>query len=704
MTQYIGYDLGDGDTLVSFRRKGSDVENALMPGLTSGQKGGPIPTVLAIHEDGTVNIGKTAIETATPQDFAEISVNFKRRPSTLTKDEYNAFRDRVVRFTDALFLHEEFFKNTIDPDDSQLELRLGYPTLWNAEDVARYQKILKSCGFMEKYRKKGINVSLGLEKESRAAMLNIVNRNDVATGSKNANVKIENGSYVVVFDFGSSTTDVTVLKRDGDYSVVPRDYGDCNLGARLIDRGIYRLIMEQLDSKLQEQHRGCAYLTSQSVYMCRGAKERYFTASPTERAKIDWESSLPSRRVFPLGMYFDGALVHQATTIQWPDELGGQSYKDAVRKLFTDVAKSMKAEGLKPSLIILTGGASRMDFVQTLCQEAFSNTTIFLDFEPSSCISRGLVWTATIGEKVKRFEERVRQFCESSEIGKIIDEESPKLADEIAQYIRDKTLEIMEREIFRWRNGYTSTLNRMEREIKSSVESFLNGKECEQKIENITAHWFSERVIWRIDQKITGICSDFGVVYQNQLRKYVEAVQRGVNRIVVGGIAVDLSPAVAGAIQEVFLKFVPILIVVLMPIIISVIFPLIMAIISGITTIIAGIIFFLLGTVIPGGWGIIAAVVGVGLVVLTMKGWQAAKEAFMDNVKDFNLPQLVRNAVGDGKIRSELNGKKSEIYSKIASGIKNNSRFRSELRKNVASAAGKIVQEVTKQITFDLNR
>ena len=80
------------------------------------------------------------------------------------------------------------------------------------------------------------------------------------------------------------------------------------------------------------------------------------------------------------------------------------------------------------------------------------------------------------------------------------------------------------------------------------------------------------------------------------------------------------------------------------------------------------------------------------------------KEAFMDNVKDFNLPQFVRNAVGDGKIRSELNGKKSEIYSKIASGIKNNSRFRSELRKNVASAAGKIVQEVTKQITFDLNR
>lgn len=128
MTQYIGYDLGDGDTLVSYRRSaGEGIKDAFMPGHNSEQQGKPIPTLLAVAEDGDISIGAGAISLTTIQTLSELAVNFKRRPSMLRKEEYNAFKDRVVRFTDALFLHTEFFEKTIDPADSEFFLRLGYP-------------------------------------------------------------------------------------------------------------------------------------------------------------------------------------------------------------------------------------------------------------------------------------------------------------------------------------------------------------------------------------------------------------------------------------------------------------------------------------------------------------------------------------------------------------------------------------------------
>lgn len=707
MTQYIGYDLGDGDTLVSYRRNaGEGIKDAHMPGRTAEQQGTPIPTLLAVDKDGATTIGKAALDLDRNKtgggNLVELAVNFKRRPSTLGKDEYRVFKDRVVRFTDALFLHTEFFEKTIDPADSEFFLRLGYPTLWNDEDVERYREILESCGFIEEYRKKGINVSVGLEKESRAAMLNIVNRTEAGTASKE-NVKIENGSYIVVFDFGSSTTDVTVLQREGEYKVVPWDYGDCNLGARLIDRGIYDLVLEKLDSKTQQGLKNDDYLKSKSVYMCREAKERYFGYTDKERANVDWENALQAPKIFPLGWYFNGAMVHDAAALKRP-ELEGVSYKDAVRKLFTGVAKSMKEKGAQPSLIILTGGASRMDFVKRLCEETFAKTKIYLDDAPSSCISRGLVYTATIAEKVAKFEKRMKEFCASSKIGAIIDDEMSALTSELAAHIGREALDIIEKKLYAWRDSRISTLSKMEKEIKSSVENYLNGSECRLKIKRITEDWYSERVIRRINREIEKICNEFDIVYQNQLLAYVKGVQCGMNNITISGTTVKMEPAVAGAIQELFLTVMPLVLIVLMPIIGPTVVSVVVGIVSAITTIIAGLIFTLLGTVIPGGWAMIAAIVCVGMGVLLFAGWEALKDQFMIEVKEFNLPAVVRNRVSNDKIRSELAEQRSKINDEISYKIRNDSRFRSELKDKISSASSKIVEAVAKQITFDLSR
>ncbi len=426
MTQYIGYDLGDGDALVSYRRNdGYEViMNARMPGHTAEQQGTPMPALLSVGKYGATTIGKVAVFGS--GNLVELFVNSQRRPAAMKKEEYRAFKTGVVKFTDALFLHKEFFEKTIDPADSRLVLYISRPTLWNEEDVARYQEILESCSFIEVYRKRGINVEVRLEEKARAVVLNIVKRQT----AYEANVQFDDGAYAVVFNFGASTTDVTVLQREGEYKVVPWDYGDCNLGARLIDRGIYNLVLEKLDSKTQQYLKNDDFLKSKSVYICREAKERYFGYTDKERANVDWENALQAPRFFPLGWHFDGSTVREALATQWP-ELGGLSYKDAVRKLFTDVAKSMKEKGAQPSPIILTGGAAQMDFVHTLAREAFANATVW--GAPSSCVARGLAYAAMIDEKVKRFEERVRKVCEFAEIGKIVEATAKQIAFDLSR-------------------------------------------------------------------------------------------------------------------------------------------------------------------------------------------------------------------------------------------------------------------------------
>lgn len=300
-------------------------------------------------------------------------------------------------------------------------------------------------------------------------------------------------------------------------------------------------------------------------------------------------------------------------------------------------------------------------------------------------------------EKVKKFKSEVEAFCED-EIGKIIDDEAPNLADEIAKYIRDKALEIMEREIVRWQNGGILTLNHMELEIKNSIEVFFNGDEYKKKIENIATSWFWEQVVSRIEQKIAGICSKFDIVYQNLFVKYMEAARRVGNKITDGKPTSDISPMGEDAIQELFLKFDALLPAVLTTIISKK--SSLIVVISYISAIIAHIIFGVLGAV-PAAWSLITAIVAMRFPPWL---WNVRKDEVIAMIQEFNFPQNVRNCVRVDRIRRELNDKKSEIYDEIYSGIKKNEQICCELRGNVASSAGKIVQEVTKQITFDLNR
>jgi len=423
--------------------------------------------------------------------------------------------------------------------------------------------------------------------------------------------------------------------------------------------------------------------------MCREAKERYFGYTDKERANVDWENALQAPKIFPLGWYFNGAMVHDAAALKRP-ELEGVSYQDAVRKLFTSVAKSMKEKGAQPSLIILTGGASRMDFVKRLCEETFAKTKIYLDDAPSSCISRGLVYTATIAEKVAKFEKRVKEFCASSKIASIIDDETSALVNEIAAYIGREALDIIEKKLYAWRDSRISTLSKMESEIESSVKNFLDGWDCKRKVIRITEDWYSERVIRRINRELEKICNDFDIVYRNELVNRVKGVPCGMNNIKISGTTVEMETAVAGAIQELFLVIAPIVLLVLAPIIIAIVGA------------ISGVILATLVAMGPLGLPIIAAIacVGVGALLFGLD----IKAEFMRKVKTYDLPAIVRNRIGDSKIRSELNAQKSKINSEISYKIRNDSKFRSVLKDKISSAASGVVQDVAKQITFDLSR
>lgn len=722
---YVGYDLGDGETitdLVTLESGKSTAktvfDNMTMPDtVTPGQA---MPTIFAFSGDGDVIFSQTI--SADPEAVRNIVVNFKRCPSDLLKGgvsmpvaeqidlvkkcsdwpdaslwaggnspEMLDFKNSVIAFTNAVFKDENYVNRlkSAAQNSDEIVFCVGHPTNWTALDIAIYELILKNSVLgLGKYE--GKKSSIIMEAESRAAFL--YSKDVEAFG------RLPKGSSVLLIDVGSSTIDITAMTASSNNHQY--NSGSNYLGARSIDFMIKNWYLEKIKqqpanwSMYQSLVKTNPTISNALTLSCRKAKEQLYS-SPTGMAVINF-GLFPGVRLVAkdLDAIIESTPISDIlrNTIHLSDQEYTLMGKKSWKKLFKDFLNEKKAEmtkqGINIGCVILTGSASRMPFVPKIVREVFnevSSDSLKYDMDPSRTISKGLALVGPSDEKSKAFQNDLNQLV-NKKLDNIIEANIPALGQEMGTVISDILTPKMKQHIRDWKNGDIATLDAMNAKIRADCTE----KKLTALLSNNEAYlsavrgWLKDKVGRDIAVELKELCDKYGVrdISIDDLNIM------SLPKISLGDIPLDPLD---------FMNTISAVVAIISGIVayasIATIMAVIVVVLSFISESLATALFVALVGMGPVGWGILAGVVGLTVAALVSGGFDAVKEGFKDKVMGWNLPKIARQTMTDEKVNKSFKDAKlskqiedafkdekvkNDIVSKISANLKGQIEERAE--------------------------
>ncbi|MCB6994035.1 molecular chaperone HscC [bacterium 210820-DFI.6.37] len=349
----IGIDLGTTNSLVSFYgEKGPRIiPNRLGERLT--------PSAVAINEDGTILVGKTAREKAASRPEMAASF-FKRGMGT----------EKVFSLGDRRFSAEELSSFVLRALKEDAESWLGCPVTEAIISVPAYfndiqRKATKRAGELA-----GLTVERIINEPTAAAMAyGLHNRTD--------------HTKFLVFDLGGGTFDISVLERYGSIMEVRAVAGDNFVGGEDFTRVLQGMMLQK--HGLEE-----ASLTE---------KERGYLKRQAEKCKLGFsESGVSSMKCTAGGRTFE-------------TEFSLEEYEEncqlLLAKLRRPIERSLKDAQLRLAdidEIVLVGGATRLPVVRKFAGRIFGRIPS-TEVDPDEAIAVG----AAIQCAMKERNEAVRE-------------------------------------------------------------------------------------------------------------------------------------------------------------------------------------------------------------------------------------------------------------------------------------------------------
>lgn len=392
----IGFDLGDGELSAAYwnlREQGFTKPIDLKFDINENTK---VVSALFVNSNKKVIGGTLGSMTGLSDAEGQLFLNFKVPPARLLDGElYEGTRvSKLALMRNLLFYHlSKIFENNKLNFEGKGLLVIGCPSspewLDNNMDV-EYAKTLQE-GLARLKR----DFTVVVIPESRASLMKVYkeNVNDI-------HVKVENG--IIVVDHGSSTLDVTVIdfanNHQSDFSIP--------LGAKLIERKIREVVLRDRRRRVNELLAPDFQLMS-----IRNGKEAHY-AHPESSPKVVLEFTDESMlKAILSGELFNRTTHEERVRYSTEEEpLVEGPWSDLHVEFLTNTARRC---GITPSeyngTILMTGGASRMQFVRDNAAKVFPKATIVCDTEPSFCVSRGLAWGARSDLNAMKLTEKVRE-------------------------------------------------------------------------------------------------------------------------------------------------------------------------------------------------------------------------------------------------------------------------------------------------------
>ena len=314
-------------------------------------------------------------------------IGFKRKPERLLSGECYPGDNKTYRELVQIFIRKAIeCVRKAEKDNPKVDitgngiLAIGCPS---SEEWLAYAKEYAQI-ITEGIQECGLNLTVIIMPESRASILKVYhqNINDKYQG-KGLKEILQRGA--VVFDFGSSTLDVTFV--NFNTNIMWDD--SIPLGASLIEEMM-------LDKTLENNGRKEDDLTnvSQSKLSIRQAKENYFSTSEKVKLYLNTKDDDDIRLV--VNEAFVKSCVNAIQTgynskigpvVGTWEQLACQFMKTS-KKTWQEKNDAKEFDGV----IMLTGGASNMKFIKELATNIFPNAKNISDDDPSYCVSRGLIY------------------------------------------------------------------------------------------------------------------------------------------------------------------------------------------------------------------------------------------------------------------------------------------------------------------------
>ncbi len=696
---YIGFDLGDGESITDFVSTNKTGEGMMtkfvdmqMPDSTV--EGKAIPTVFGYDENEELVFANSIL--LMPDLVHDITINFKRRPCDLCRKmtvdrqaevtsifmnahkfpsqkecpecyttEMDKFIKSVVIFTNAVF-EDKSYKDRIygqSADCDEIVFCVGHPTRWSDLDVAIYKAILRES-VLGKNQYEGKKASLIMAAESRAAFLTVKDKAEQRVLPK--------GTNALLIDVGSSTIDITALTTDShNYQY---NSGSNYLGVRSIDFIIKKMYLEELQKDSTEWEHYQDFQRNNPTYdesltlACRKAKEEMYTV--TKGLGMIRSHGLRELRIDKKSVeeYIKGCPIAKILLerISMPSEeqnkMGNKNWMQLFHDFLTEEKGRMSNKGIKIGRIILTGSASKMPFVPEIVKEVFSelaNGGVLADMNPSRTISMGLALVGLSNDKSVEFQKDVNQLIDK-ELPDIIEKDLPKLADGLSNVIDMVVTGIVKDNMRQWRSGSICTLDGMTSKIKQDCSEVNLQKRLmgNKEYNNAISSWTVDTVGQDISLKLKEICKKYKV-----------------SDMAVGNLNVFQVPDIGNINVDVdVLDFADPLIAivsVIAGIVTAIVLPTVLGIVIGlISWISVGLAVLLLDILlaIPGlGLAVLLGIAGIAVIKAAASGLSGAKEELLEKMQGMNLPQWVRDRVKDEKIDAKI--KEAGIKEKIRRSI-----------------------------------
>jgi len=451
--EIVGFDFGHGETaLAKVSLPVGDSEPEMLEILSGKSQ----VTALAYKPDSGDMVGEQALKTT---GITELHIGFKPMRHTLNSPEHQQIVNRFIR--KYLELLEQ--SGQITGRDRTLFV-VGSPSGWSPTERLTYADILNAAGMQH----------VCIEKESRAAFLHL---KESGTSEISVDQLMKN---VLIIDIGSSTTDFTIVNRMESRTV--EDFG-FNLGAGLIDEAIFertllRMKQERPDdlNRLEKLFDMFPHFKRQCLIACREGKEKYYSIPELYvSAEQSVDCSFKIRTLKP-PIEFEPCIhrVEMENILSLPlSALNGQTWTNVFQSALEHAAKRMADIGIgPPDIVVLTGGASRMDVVMSLCRQVFtSSDKIIRGLEPEFTIARGLARIGRIDVLSTGLKRAIKSIGESEDLITLVLRHIPSLIDSLAEPLAAELIDqAVAPSLAAWRDGRLKTLN----DIRSSIETRRN--------------------------------------------------------------------------------------------------------------------------------------------------------------------------------------------------------------------------------------
>lgn len=356
----IGIDFGHGETSAAFCPIGWD----LAPGdleavkdIDFGANRKVLPTAINIQPNGQAFLGEAAFS---PERLkkATVEVLFKKKPENIDGEK----EQLMIRYMHEVYALIREKSGALFSDDNHL-LYIATPSGWDEKAKNLYGQMAAQAGLP----------IAGITSESRAAFIKA--QLDTSSGLPQY---ISQGA--IVFDMGSSTLDFTYLQTGN----APVDYGyDC--GASQVEKIMYAEMRDK-NKDIVAFETQYPKLVAKLLYETRCVKECvYFDPDIRYKKTVNFEDIVDDED------FEDSKMKYVFQPGELNRMLEEKGYISEISQAMLDF-KYYHIGGNPIKAAFLTGGASRMDFIQKLIKDCWDlpQELIYRDQDPSLTISRGV--------------------------------------------------------------------------------------------------------------------------------------------------------------------------------------------------------------------------------------------------------------------------------------------------------------------------